>query len=352
MGKSQRPEELEVGSGLVLVDKPAGWTSHDVVGRIRKLAGTRKVGHAGTLDPAATGVLVVGINRATRLLTHIVGVDKTYTATIRLGESTTTDDADGETTATRFANAVTEERIAEAVHRLTGEIMQVPSTVSAIKVAGRRAYDRARSGEDVELEARPVTVHQFQVHRIQRVDGGKLIDVAVEVRVSSGTYVRALARGLGELLNTGGHLTALRRTAVGPYSQDQCLSLDELGSVNDEGDFGYIGLAEAAAQLFPVRRLNAEEAEHLRHGRRITASESADVTSGGRAAGRPAAAGAERVLPKREELTAAFAPSGELVALLRDIPAKPGASASPAAADAATAGPAMLQAKPELVFAQ
>lgn len=365
MGKRQRPEEAEVGSGIVLVDKPAGWTSHDVVGRIRKLAGTRKVGHAGTLDPAATGVLVVGINRATRLLTHIVGVDKTYTATIRLGESTTTDDAEGEVTATRFANAVTDERIAEAVQRLTGEIMQVPSTVSAIKVDGRRAYDRARQGEEVELEARPVTVSQFQVHQIRRVDGGKLVDLDVEVRVSSGTYVRALARDLGELVETGGHLTALRRTAVGPYREDQCLSLDQLGSVNDEGDFGYIGLAESAAQLFPARQVSAEEAEHLRHGRRITASDSADVVPAGggepnqgadQSRGIAQAQGAdqnsERLIPKRQELTAAFAPDGELIALLRDIPAKPGASSSPDAAEAAASGPAVLQAKPELVFAQ
>ncbi|WP_229659397.1 tRNA pseudouridine(55) synthase TruB [Nesterenkonia alkaliphila] len=302
------------------MDKPAGWTSHDVVGRIRKLAGTRKVGHAGTLDPAATGVLVVGINRATRLLTHIVGVDKTYTATVRLGESTTTDDAEGEVTATRFANAVTQESLREAVVRLTGQIMQVPSTVSAIKVDGRRAYDRARAGEEVELEARPVTVHQFIVHDLRRIEGGRLVDVDIEVTVSSGTYVRALARDLGEILDTGGHLTVLRRTAVGPYREDQCLSLEQLAE-----DFGYIGLAEAAAQLFPSRQVTAEEAEHLRHGRRITASGSA-------------------------ELTAAFAPDGELVALLKDIPAKPGASSSPDAAEAAVAGPSVLQAKPELVF--
>ncbi|WP_150460647.1 tRNA pseudouridine(55) synthase TruB [Nesterenkonia ebinurensis] len=346
MGKKQRPEELEVGSGLVLVDKPAGWTSHNVVGRIRKLAGTRKVGHAGTLDPMATGVLVVGINRATRLLTHIVGVDKTYTATVRLGESSTTDDAEGEVTATRFANAVTRENIDDAVTRLTGEIMQVPSTVSAIKVDGRRAYDRARAGEDVELDARPVTVHRFLIHDLRRVEGGRLIDLDIEVTVSSGTYVRALARDLGELLESGGHLTALRRTAVGPYVQDQCLTLEQLAE-----DFGYIGMAEAAAQLFPARQVTAEEAEHLRHGRRITASGGASGLKAG-----AAAAGRERLDPvpgrgTSAELTAAFAPDGELVALLKDVPAKPGASSSPDAAQAAVSGPAALQAKPELVFA-
>lgn len=338
MGKKQRPEEIAVGSGLVLVDKPSGWTSHDVVGRIRKLAGTRKVGHAGTLDPMATGVLVVGINRATRLLTHIVGVDKTYTATIRLGQRTDTDDAEGQVIETRFANAVTEERIAAAVQKLTGDIMQVPSSVSAIKVAGKRAYDRARSGEDVELEARPVSVRRFEVGEMARREGGKLVDVEVEVEVSSGTYVRALARDLGELLDTGGHLTALRRTAVGPYSQDQCLSLEQLAE-----DFGYIGLAEAAAQLFPRRELTAEEAANLGHGRRITASADAELTY-------PEQTPAD-AKNRREGLTAAFAPDGELVALLTDVPAKKGASASQDAARAAEQETARFQAKPELVFA-
>lgn len=340
-------EELEIGSGLVLVDKPQGWTSHDVVGKIRKLAGTRKVGHAGTLDPMATGVLVVGINRATRLLTHIVGVGKSYTATVRLGQTTTTDDAQGELAATRFANAVTRDQIDAAVARLTGEIMQVPSTVSAIKVDGKRAYDRARAGEKVELDARAVTVQQFIIHEMRRVEGGKLVDLDIEVTVSSGTYVRALARDLGELLETGGHLTALRRTAVGPYREDQCLTLDQLAE-----DFGYIGLAEAAAQLFPARQLTAEEAEHLRHGRRVTATASAEALG---VAPETTQTGSEQDLPPAgtdSELTAAFAPDGELVALLRDIPAKTGASSSPDAANAAEAGPAALQAKPELVFAQ
>lgn len=339
MGKKQRPEELEVGSGLVLVDKPAGWTSHDVVGRIRRLAGTRKVGHAGTLDPMATGVLVVGINRATRLLTHIVGVDKTYTATVRLGEATTTDDAEGELTAKRFANAVTDERIAEAVIRLTGEIRQVPSAVSALKVDGRRAYDRVRAGERVELDARPATVHRFEVLSARRSEDGKTLDVDVEVCVSSGTYVRALARDLGEILEVGGHLTALRRTAVGPYRTEQTMTLDQLAE-----DFGYIGLAEAAAQLFPARSLTSEEAFHLGHGRRITASVQADVSIPERL---DELADAKS---RREGLTAAFSPDGELVALLCDVPAKKGASASAAAAQAAAAEQTELQAKPELVF--
>jgi len=324
MGKKQKPEELEVGSGLVLVDKPAGLTSHDVVGRIRKLAGTRKVGHAGTLDPMATGVLVVGINRATRLLTHIVGVDKTYTATVRLGQSTSTDDAEGEVLQTRFANAVTPESIRAEVAKLTGEIQQVPATVSAIKVDGQRAHARARAGEDVELKARSITVHAFQVFDVRRIDGGKLVDVDIEVRVSSGTYVRALARDLGEALEVGGHLTALRRTAVGSYSIDQTLTLDQLSE-----DFGYIGLAEAAEHLFPARQLTLQETENLGYGRRITASGTGSDP----------------------QLTAAFDPEGELVALLVDVPAKKGASASPDAAHAAAAETVEYQAKPELVFA-
>ncbi|GAA1119568.1 tRNA pseudouridine(55) synthase TruB [Nesterenkonia jeotgali] len=324
MGKKQKPEELEVGSGLVLVDKPAGLTSHDVVGRIRRLAGTRKVGHAGTLDPMATGVLVVGINRATRLLTHIVGVDKTYTATVRLGQSTSTDDAEGEVLQTRFANAVTPEAITAEIATLTGAIQQVPATVSAIKVDGQRAHARARAGEEVALQARGVTVHHFEVFDIRRIDGGKLVDVDIEVRVSSGTYVRALARDLGEALEVGGHLTALRRTAVGSYSIEQTLTLDQLGE-----DFGYIGLAEAAQQLFPARKLTAEETTNLGYGRRITASGTGDSA----------------------QLTAAFAPDGELVALLTDVPAKKGASASPDAAQAADSNAVDYQAKPELVFA-
>lgn len=325
MGKKQRAEEVAVGSGLVLVDKPAGWTSHDVVGRVRRLAGTRKVGHAGTLDPMATGVLVVGINRATRLLTHIVGVSKTYTATIRLGSSTTTDDAEGDVVRTRFANAVTRERLDVEIAQLTGQIQQVPATVSAIKVQGQRAYDRARRGEEVELAARPVTVHRFDVLRVHRHEGGKVIDVEVEVEVSSGTYVRALARDLGEALEVGGHLTALRRVAVGPYRIENALTLDQLAE-----DFGYVGLAEAAAGLFSRRELTDSEVENLRHGRRITASSTAT-------AGDP------------DRLIAAFAPDGELIALLKDVPARTSASASEEAARAA-AGDAFHQAKPELVF--
>jgi len=276
-------------SGVVLVDKPAGWTSHDVVGRVRRLAGTRKVGHAGTLDPMATGLLVVGVNKATRLLTSITGTDKVYEATIRLGVSTVTDDAEGEVVQTRLANAVTEERVAEQVALLTGDIEQVPSAVSALKVAGRRAYDRVRAGEDVQLDARPVTVHSFDVLEVRRLDEGRVVDLDVRVHCSSGTYIRALARDLGEALEVGGHLTMLRRTRVGPFHVADAHSLDALA-----GGFAMTGLSAAAADLFPVRDLTDHEAEELSFGRAI------DPTG------------------TDAELTAARRADGTVVALLKD----------------------------------
>lgn len=277
------------------MDKPQGWTSHDVVGRMRRLAGTRKVGHAGTLDPMATGVLVVGINKATRLLTYIVGTSKTYEATIRLGRTTVTDDAEGETTSTTTTAAVTDEAIHAAIGALTGDIAQVPSSVSAIKVNGERAYARVRSGEDVRLAARPVTIHSFTVHRIRRVeqDGVQFIDVDATVSCSSGTYIRALARDLGGALGVGGHLTALRRTEVGPYSLEQARTLDQLAE-----DLQVLDMADAARALMPVRELSAEEAVELSFGRRIPCSD-----FGGHTPENPAAA---------------FGPDGSLVALLAD----------------------------------
>lgn len=276
-------------SGVVLVDKPGGWTSHDVVGRIRRLAGTRKVGHAGTLDPMATGLLVVGVNKATRLLTSITGTDKVYEATIRLGVSTVTDDAEGEVLQTHLANAVTEERVAEQVAALTGDIEQVPSAVSAVKVAGRRAYDRVRAGEDVQLDARPVTVHAFDVLELRRLDDGRVVDLDVRVHCSSGTYIRALARDLGEALEVGGHLTRLRRTRVGPFDVADAHSLEALA----EG-FAMTELSTAAADLFPVRDLTDHEAGELSFGRAIE----------------PTGTG--------EELTAARRADGTVVALIKD----------------------------------
>ncbi|MFB9713209.1 tRNA pseudouridine(55) synthase TruB [Arthrobacter methylotrophus] len=284
-------------SGLVIVDKPQGWTSHDVVGRMRRLAGTRKVGHAGTLDPMATGVLVLGINKATRLLTYIVGTSKTYSATIRLGESTITDDAEGDITESRNASAVTDEAIRAGVAQLSGEIQQVPSSVSAIKVNGERSYARVRSGEEVKLAARPVTIHRFEIHAIRGVDGGRVVDVDVTVECSSGTYIRALARDLGEALGVGGHLTALRRTRVGPYSLEQARTLEQLAE-----ELEVLDMSAAARALMPNRELSDAETTEISFGRRIAA---------GPATGTAEAATAENP-------AAAFSPAGELVALLAD----------------------------------
>ncbi|OFI36709.1 tRNA pseudouridine(55) synthase TruB [Arthrobacter sp. SW1] len=264
---------------------------------MRRLAGTRKVGHAGTLDPMATGVLVLGINKATRLLSFIVGTTKSYSATIRLGEATITDDAEGEVTAAHSAEAVTDEAIHDGVSALRGDIQQVPSSVSAIKVNGERSYARVRSGEDVKLAARPVTIHRFDVLEIRRVDGGRVVDVDVEVDCSSGTYIRALARDLGTALGVGGHLTALRRTKVGPYTLDQARTLEELAEELD-----ILDMSQAARALMPSRELSEAETTEISYGRRVSA---------GPAAGTPEAATADKPV-------AAFAPSGELVALLAD----------------------------------
>lgn len=254
-------------SGILLLDKPAAHTSHDAVARTRRAAQTRKVGHAGTLDPMATGLLILGVNSSTRLLTYVVGADKEYLATIRLGASTTTDDAEGEVVAAADAaglSAVTDEAILAGVLALTGRIEQVPSTVSAIKIDGKRAYARARAGEDVEIPARPVTVSAFDVLGIVRTPDGAAIDVEARVECSSGTYVRALARDLGAALGVGGHLTALRRTRVGPFRVEEAAELESL-----DVDAALIPPAEAAARLFPVLRLSAEQAVDLGHGKRI-----------------------------------------------------------------------------------
>src|SRR4051794_22770254 len=235
--------------GLVVVDKPAGWTSHDVVAKVRRLAGTRRVGHAGTLDPMATGVLLLGLGHGTRLLTFLVGSDKSYAATIRLGASTVTDDAEGEVVATADASSVDQAALASAVAALTGPIEQRPSAVSAVKVDGRRAYARVRAGEQVELAHRSVTVRRFEVlaSRAAELDGVRCLDVDIEVEVSSGTYVRALARDLGARLGVGGHLTALRRTRVGPFGLEGARTLPDL-----ESDFGCLPLAKAARASFPA----------------------------------------------------------------------------------------------------
>jgi tRNA pseudouridine55 synthase len=249
-------------AGVVVVDKPAGWTSHDVVARMRRLAGTRKVGHAGTLDPMATGVLVVGVDRATRLLGHLAVSDKAYDATVRLGESTLTDDADGEVTARADASGLAEEDLAAPVAALTGDIAQVPSAVSAVKVGGTRSYARVRKGETVELAARAVRVSTFDVLGVRRQ--GAVVDVDVRVACSSGTYVRALARDLGAALGVGGHLTSLRRTRVGGFDLAQAHTLEAL-----ERRLCVLPLAEVARQSFPVFLASAEQAGWVGNGRAL-----------------------------------------------------------------------------------
>jgi tRNA pseudouridine55 synthase len=254
--------------GLIVLDKPAGMTSHDVVSRVRRLARTRRVGHGGTLDPMATGVLIIGVGRATRLLTYVIGSDKRYDATIRLGQSTLTDDAEGEVVATASPPAVTAltgKAIEAALAAQTGSIMQTPSAVSAIKIDGKRAYKRVRSGEAVEIAARPVTISSLDILDVRRY--GDVIDVDVSVACSSGTYIRAIARDLGVALGVGGHLTALRRTAVGAFDLATAVTLPDLQARVEAGESPLsLSLDEASARYFPRRIASAEEAKVLSHG--------------------------------------------------------------------------------------
>ena len=284
MRTTNRPAE----SGLVICDKPAGWTSHQVVGRVRRLLGTRKVGHAGTLDPMATGVLVVGVNRATRLLGLLALDDKAYVATIRLGIGTVTDDAEGEVTATLGAATVEAAALAGAMAGLTGDIAQVPSAVSAIKVDGVRSYARVRAGHEVALAARPVRVRRFDLvsRRDTVMDGVPVVDIDVQVECSTGTYVRALARDLGAALGTGGHLTVLRRLRSGPFT------VAEAQPLGDDPP-GLLPLPDAVRRCFPVLALDEAAAQAVRYGRRLSGLD----------------------LPA--DRTALFAPSGEFLALYR-----------------------------------
>jgi tRNA pseudouridine55 synthase len=254
--------------GLVLIDKPTSWTSHDVVAKVRKAVGTKKVGHAGTLDPLATGLLVLGIESGTKLLTFLVGADKTYEAMIRLGQQTISDDSESEAISTASPDAIaklSDEDIKREIAKLTGVIMQTPSSVSAIKVAGKRAYDLVRAGEQVELKAREVNIYSFEMLSVARVSG--FLDVQVRVDCSSGTYIRALARDLGNLLGVGGHITALRRTKVGHFDVTAANSIEELGELR------LTELATAARQLFPVIELTESEVTDLIHGKRISAKQ-------------------------------------------------------------------------------
>ena len=272
---------------MLIVDKGGGATSHDIVARCRKLLGTRKIGHAGTLDPMATGVLVLGVERATKLLGLLSLTTKAYTATIRLGQATTTDDADGEILYSVAAQNISADRIPEQIALLTGDIMQVPATVSAIKVDGKRAYARARAGEDVDLPARPVTVSRFEVADARPHD--EVVDIDVVVECTSGTYIRALARDLGAALGIGGHLTALRRTRVGPFTLDHARTLEHLA---DSPELS-LGIDEAIRISFPHRQIDDSQANDLQHGRWL-----------------------EPI--GRKDVYAAFGPDGHAVALIRE----------------------------------
>lgn len=329
-----RKNTPEGPSGLVLIDKPAGMTSHDVVSRVRRLAGTRRVGHAGTLDPMATGLLILGVNKATKLLTWLVGESKTYTTTMRLGIATLTDDAEGEAIAVAplaTVEAVSADRLEAAVAQLRGEIMQVPSSVSAIKVNGVRSYARVRSGEDVQLDARPITVHSFDVHSITPVqvtapeqvvkangepmaeyeatESMLVLDVEATISCSSGTYIRALARDLGASLGTGAHLTALRRTRIGDVGIESAATLEQLQFLKDqapESPIPMLSLEETARRLFATRQLTAGEATNLSNGRRVVPSK--EQAEQKKNHSKVSTAG----------ITAAFAPDGTLVALLEN----------------------------------
>lgn len=266
MPSAAAKQRVIVPPGLVVVDKPDGMTSHDVVARVRRIMGTRKVGHAGTLDPMATGVLVLGIERATKLLGHLALDTKAYLATIRLGASTTTDDAQGDVLSTSDTSAVTDEAVAAGIAKLTGHIQQVPSAVSAVKVDGKRAYARVRAGEEVELAARPVEVSRFDLLSTRREDG---LELDVMVECSSGTYVRALARDLGADLGVGGHLAALRRTRVGPFDLRVVTTLEKLA----EHPALSLPLSEAVAAAFPRRDVPYRQAQALLQGQRIPAAD-------------------------------------------------------------------------------
>lgn len=345
-------------SGLMVIDKPAGMSSHDAVSQMRRIAGTRRVGHAGTLDPAATGVLILGINKATKLLTYLVGQDKTYDATIRLGIETLTEDSEGEHTAAHpdAVEALTgldaeqmRARILEAVAQLSGDILQVPSAVSAIKINGVRSYARVRSGEQVELAARPVTISEFTVHSVSpgfaeyviedpenegehAATSVPVIDCKVTVSCSSGTYIRALARDLGKILGTGGHLTALRRTRVGAVVLEDAADLAQLKQRREESkapleDLPLLPLEEAARRIFGARELSAAEASDISYGRRISPSGDGSVVKRSVHASADDSGAVQHA--SVEGIVAGFAPDGTLVALLENKKQRGKAQAAP-----------------------
>ena len=251
--------------GFVIIDKPAGITSHDVVAQLRKKLSTKRVGHAGTLDPMATGVLVLGINNATKFLQYITEGKKRYLGTIRLGQSTTTDDKEGEILTSNDVAAVNENKIKELLALQVGTIMQVPSKVSAIKIDGERAYDLVRQGKEVEIPAREVTIYSLNILEIRKSD---FVDIDIDVECSAGTYIRSIARDLGEALGVGGHLFALRRSEVSPFTLNDCSALD-----NPQ----IRSLAESISSIMPIRHIDLQEIQELSFGRSLTKSDFAGI---------------------------------------------------------------------------
>ena len=250
--------------GFLVVDKEPGMTSHDVVAIARRALGTRKVGHAGTLDPMATGVLVLGFNNGTRLLQYITDGDKSYQATVVLGTSTVTDDFEGEVISTANASSITDEQINAVLDTMRGTFMQRPSSVSAVKVDGERAYDRVRAGETVVLASREVTISQLDVLEIRHLD--QRIEIDIEVTCSAGTYIRSIARDCGDALKVGGHLSSLRRTRVAGFTTSGAASIAGLKN----GDFTTLDLADVARVTFPVREIALDEKLELSFGRTLT----------------------------------------------------------------------------------
>ena len=276
MTRSPEAKPSQPTSGLALLDKPGGWTSHQVVGRVRRLAGTRKVGHAGTLDPMATGLLIIGVEKATRLLGYLALSDKAYEATIRVGIATITDDAEGEVVTAVGAAGLAEAKIEAAMAELHGDIFQVPAAVSAIKIDGVRSYRRVRAGQAVELSARPVTIRRFDLVGLRQLeaDGLACVDLEVIVECSSGTYVRALARDLGAALGVGGHLTTLRRTRVGAFTLDEAQTLEEA-----ERGLMITPLDRVVRECFATLTVTESHASQVRNGRRLAGVTLPDVTT-------------------------------------------------------------------------
>lgn len=273
--------------GFLVVDKAGGMTSHDVVAVGRKALGTRKVGHAGTLDPMATGILVLGFGNGTRLLQYITDGDKSYLATIVLGASTVTDDKEGEVLTSTDASQVNDANMEKTLKAMIGTIAQRPSSVSAVKVGGERAYDRVRAGETFELAARNVTITQLDILAIRHLDSTTEVDI--EVTCSAGTFIRAIARDLGEALKVGGHLSGLRRTRVAGFTESDAVSFEDLKNVK----FTPLNLADVARTTFSVRELTLEEVKELSFGRSL--SENGHTS-----------------------ITAAMSPDNRLIALLKD----------------------------------